>query len=187
MRHFTQLRKHIAFVALLSVAALGMTGCPVSPPQVMPSVDLTLYVGLWYQISAYPTFFNRNLVGVTAEYTLMDVGVIDVLIKGFEGSLDGTEVSITGEARVVDTDTNAKLEVAFDFPLGNLLKGEYWIVDLDTTFYQYAAVSDSRRSTLFILSRTPQIDQGVYEGILDRLEANGFDTSKLILTPQPNP
>jgi len=186
MLHSTQLRKRIAFIALLPLIAVGLAGCP-TPPQVVPSVDLTLYAGLWYQIAANPTFFNRNLVGVTAEYTLVDVGEIDVLNKGFQGTLDGPEVSINGVAHVVDTNTNAKLEVAFDFPLGNLLKGEYWIVDLDTVFYQYAVVTDSKRSTLFILCRTPQMDQTVYDGIIARLEANGFDTSKLVLTPQPTP
>ncbi len=187
MSHSTQLRKRIAFMALLPLVAIALTGCPATPPQVVPSVDLTLYVGFWYQISAFPAFFNRNLVGVTAEYTLVEAGVVDVLNKGFEDALDGQEVSIEGEARVADPDTNAKLEVEFDFPLGKLFKGEYWIVDLDTTFYQYAAVSDSKRSTLFILSRTPQMDEAVYDGIIARLQANGFDTSKLILTPQPIP
>jgi apolipoprotein D and lipocalin family protein len=40
------------------------------------------------------------------------------------------------------------------------------------------------RSTLFILSRTPELDPTTYQEILDRLVDQGFDLSRLQLTPQ---
>ena len=163
-----------------------LSGCPKNPPLTVSPVDLDRYVGLWYQISAYEEFFNRGLVGVTAEYTKNDDGTVKVVYRGFQDTLDGPEQTIEGVARVVDTDTNAKLEVEFpSVPVTRIFKGQYWIVDLDSKDYSYAVVSDSFRSTLFILSRTAQLDSDVYDGILERLQANGFDTSKLILTPQP--
>jgi len=38
---------------------------------------------------------------------------------------------------------------------------------------------------LWILSRTPQMDAGVYAGILERLVTQGYDTGKLVRTVQP--
>ena len=176
-----------AVTVLAVLASGGASGCPTNPPSTVSSVDINRYVGLWYQISAYEVFFNRGLVGVTAEYTLNDDGTVHVFNRGLQGSLDGPEQTIEGTARVVDTQTNSKLEVKFNFPLSNLFKGQYWIVDLDEQDYSYAVVSDSRRSTLFVLSRTPQLKKSVYNRILQRLEDNGFDTNTLVLTEQPTP
>ncbi len=169
-------------VSVLAVGALS--GCPKNVPETVSFVDLDRYLGLWYQIAAYEEFFNRDLVGVTAEYSRNEDGTIRVFNRGLKGTLDGPEDTIEGVARVEDTETNSKLSVQFNFPLGRLFRGQYWIVDLDSEEYSYAVVTDSRRSTLFILSRTPQMDQEVYDGIIDRLQANGFDIASLILTPQ---
>ena len=84
---------------------------------------------------------------------------------------------------MVDTATNSKLAVRFDQFPANLFEGRYWIVVLDPD-YQFAAVSDPQRSTLFVLSRTPQMDDATYADILSQLEANGFDLSKLKKTEQ---
>ena len=182
-------------IRLFKAAAIGcalatvvvLTGCPKNPPTTVSFVDIEKYLGKWYQIAAYEEFFNRDLVGVTADYSLNEDGTIRVFNRGLKGSLDGEEDTIEGVARVVDTETNSKLSVQFNFPLGRLFKGQYWIVDLDEVDYSYAVVSDSFRSTLFILSRTPQMDQDVYNGIIQRLQANGFDTDPLILTEQAVP
>ena len=174
-------------ISVGAIMLMGLSGCPKNPPSTVSFVDVDRYLGLWYQIAAYEEFFNRDLVGVTAEYSRNDDDTIRVFNRGLKGALDGPEDTIEGVARVVDTETNSKLSVQFNFPLGRLFKGQYWIVDLDVKDYTYAAVSDSRRGTLFILSRTPQMDQAVYDGIIERLQSNGFDTDPLLLTEQPAP
>lgn len=175
-------------IAFVAAGLMGLfSGCPTNPPTTVSFVDIDRYLGLWYQIAAYEEFFNKDLVGVTAEYSKNDDGTIRVFNRGLKGSLDGPENTIVGTATVEDTETNAKLAVQFDFPLGRLFKGQYWIVDLDEEDYTYAVVSDSFRGSLFILCRTPQMDQDVYDGIIARLEGNGFDTSALIPTEQAAP
>jgi apolipoprotein D and lipocalin family protein len=85
---------------------------------------------------------------------------------------------------VVDTASNAKLSVRFDpFP-ARLFPGDYWIIELGEN-YEYAVVSDPNRATLWILSRTPQLDAAVYDAIIASLDAKGFDTTKLEIVLQP--
>ncbi len=147
-------------------------------------VDVPRYMGLWYQISANPVFFNEDLVGVTAEYALNDDGTVKVVNQGFVGSLDGPVDMIEGVAEVVDTETNATLKV--DFPgVPNTPFPNYLIVVLDETNYQYAVVTDPLNTTLFVLSRTAQMEESLYQNIISNLEAQHIDTSKLLLTPQP--
>lgn len=166
--------------ALLLAAFLG--GCKTVP--VVPYVDIERYMGLWYQISAYETSFNEGLVGVTAEYTLLADGSVQVYNKGYLNTLDGPIDDILGNAVVVDEKTNAKLKVTFpgvpNFPWAN-----YLIVILDAENYQYAVVTDPLRYTLFVLSRTPQMDAALYGSILQQLRDLGINTDKLVVTEQP--
>ncbi len=170
----------------MALAIFTLTGCPfLNKPTTVASVDLDRYVGLWYQVAGYPFFPTNDLVGITAEYAKLPDGNVEVINRGFEGGFDGPEDTIVGVARVVDTETNAKLAVSFPSVLGGIFEGQYWIIDLDEDDYQYAVVSDGMKRTLFILSRTPVMEQAVYDGILARLAAQGFDLDRIMLTPQP--
>ena len=93
--------------------------------------------------------------------------------------MNGEKSGIKGKAFVVENSGNAKLEVQFFWPF----KGKYWIIDLDSN-YTYAVVGHPNREYLWILSRTPQMDQNIYDGILERVKAKGFDLSKLQKTLQ---
>jgi apolipoprotein D and lipocalin family protein len=171
-----------ALLTIGSAAVLTLaTGC--SQPRTVERVDLDRYVGRWYQTAAYPQPFEAGLVGVTAEYAKRPDGTVSVLNKGFQGTCTGPVSSITGTATVTDAATNAKLAVRFDsVPITQVIPGEYWIIDLDATGYQWAVVADSARTSLFVLSRTPRLDAAVEAGIRQRLTTNGFDLAKLVPT-----
>jgi apolipoprotein D and lipocalin family protein len=168
---------------LLPVALITLAGCP-APPEAVVSVDIDRYKGLWYQVAGYPFFATNNLVGITAEYTVLENGNVGVFNRGFVSDFDGPLDTVVGEARIVDTDTNAKLAVRFPEILGGIFEGEYWIIRLDEEEYTYAVVSDSRRNTLFILSRTPSIDGILFDELLDSLGADGFDVDRIQVFPQ---
>lgn len=184
MSRFVRVSSRLVACAIVALACNGCALLATDPPATVSSVDIDRYVGQWYEIASYPVFFNKDLTGVTATYARLDDGRVSVFNRGFKGALDGPESTIRGKARVTDTTTNSKLAVRFDqFPT-NLFEGQYWIVVLDPD-YQYAAVSDPQRATLFVLSRTPQMDDETYQDILSQLAANGFDTAKLKRTLQP--
>ncbi|CCU70695.1 lipocalin family protein [Thalassolituus oleivorans] len=175
--------KKTILTLLTSVCVLFLSGCQWVTT--VPYVEIPRYMGLWYQISANEVFFNEGLVGVTAEYTLLEDGSVQVFNKGFVETLDGEPSEIIGNATIWDEETNSKLKVVFpDAP--NLPYPNYLIVVLDNIDYQYAVVTDPLEYTLFVLSRTPTMDDNTYAMILGELEALDVDTSKLIRTPQPS-
>lgn len=147
--------------------------------QTVPEVDLQRYAGKWYEIAAYPQRFQKGCHGTTATYTLSDKGYVVVENRCNKDSLSGKESSIRGKAFVVKNSGNAKLRVQFFWPF----RGDHWIIDLAPD-YSYAVVSGPGRKNLWILSRTPQMDDGAYQFILSRLEEKGFDLEKLRRTPQ---
>jgi apolipoprotein D and lipocalin family protein len=174
----------------LLLLGLALTGCSATttetlrlpPLRTVPSVDLERYVGTWYEIASYPQSFQEGCTATTAEYTAREDGEIDVVNRCRKGGLDGPLSEARGRARVVDRETHAKLEVSF-FPLA---WGEYWIIELAPD-YRYAVVGHPSRDYLWILSRTPTLEQETFDRLLSALEAQGYPLDRLVLTPQPSP
>ncbi len=150
------------------------------PLETVPGVELERYLGTWYEIASYPQRFQEGCTATTATYTQRGDGEIGVLNRCRKGGPDGTEAVSEGRARVVDTQTNAKLEVSFFGPFW----GDYWIIDLGPD-YEYAVVGHPSRDYLWILSRTPTLDDETYDGILRRLEDMGYPLEPLRKTLQP--
>ncbi|MDD1766082.1 MAG: lipocalin family protein [Methanomassiliicoccales archaeon] len=142
-------------------------------------VDLVRYMGTWFEIAKFPQRFEKGLVGVTANYALLPNGKVRVLNRGYKGDFNGKLKTAKGKAWVVDTATNAKLKVSFFWPFA----GNYWILELGKD-YEYVVVGDESRKYLWILSRTPQMDEAVYNELLKRVQDKGFDISKLEKNPQ---
>jgi len=175
-------------VRLVSVCLLVLAGCPATstkrlglpPLQTVPRVELSRYLGTWYEIASIPQRFQSGCTGTQATYSLRSDGDIEVLNRCRTGTLEGAEKVATGRARVTDTTTNAKLEVSFFGPFW----GPYWVIQLGDA-YEYAVVGHPDRDTLWILSRTPTMDPHVYAGIIAKLSADQYPLDLLAVTTQP--
>lgn len=145
----------------------------------VPKVDLEKYSGTWYEIAAFPQRFQKGCHGTTATYSQSDKGYIIVENRCFKDSLNGKESYIKGKAFVEKNSGNSKLKVQFFWPF----KGKYWIIDLAED-YSYAVVGHPDRDYLWILSRTPEMDAGIYSEIINKIKEKKFDISKLKKTVQ---
>lgn len=166
----------VALFVIMTVAPLQFNAQSM---QTVPYVDLKKYAGKWYEIASFPQRFQRNCNCTTAEYTLSEKGYVIVVNRCRKGSVTGREVSIKGKAFVKKGSNNSKLKVQFFWPI----RGKYWIIDLAED-YSYAVVSHPNKKYLWILSRTPKMDPGLYQQILTRLNNMGLDTGRLHRTPQ---
>lgn len=166
--------------ALLSLllCACASSDPPPAALQVVPKVDLGRYAGRWYEIASFPQSFQRGCTDSRADYRLLDDGTVEVLNSCLR---DGRVDTAKGKAWVVDKAAGAKLKVSFFWPF----RGDYWIIDLGGD-YDYAVVSAPSMKYLWILSRTPQLDEQRYQEIVGGLKDRGFDIAKLIRTPQEN-
>lgn len=63
-------------------------------------VDIEKYMGKWYEIARFPHRFEKDLVGVTATYTLLSNGNISVLNQGYKHQIDGKLSKAKGKARI---------------------------------------------------------------------------------------
>ena len=169
-----------AFSLALAMMAGGCAG-PTAPLETVESVDLERYAGRWYEIASFPQRFQRGCVATTATYSLRDDGKIGVRNECRDRSFDGELRQVEGVAWVADPAAgNAKLQVQFFWPF----RGDYWILELDRD-YRFAVVGSPSRDFLWILSRTPSLDEAVYRDLLTRVEQKGFDPARLARTQQP--
>ena len=174
--------------ALLLLGALSMMGCATTtsrlklpPLQTVPKVDVQRYLGTWYELASFPQSFQKGCTASTANYSLEADGELEVLNRCRLESLEGKEKEAKGRARVVDKESNAKLEVSFFGPFW----GDYWIVQLGDA-YEYAVVGHPSRDYLWILSRTPTMDEAKFEGILEKLKTEQqYPLERLQRTLQP--
>jgi apolipoprotein D and lipocalin family protein len=142
--------------------------------EVVPQVDLKKYLGKWYEIAHLPAKFQEGCDETTATYTLSEDGSISVLNECIK---DGRAKQAKGKAKVVDKNSGAKLKVTFFWPF----YGDYWIIKLGKD-YDYSVVGTPSRKYLWILSRTPKMDDKLYSQLLEFGKSKGFNINNLIIT-----
>lgn len=184
------MNKRIGLILSFALILGGLGACTTDtkveqPLQTVASIDLQRYLGRWYEIAKYPNWFQRKCISNTsADYTLNPDRSVTVLnqCRLENGGFEKAE----GIAHQIGNVDSPKLSVRFApawlsiFPF---VWGDYWIIDLEKD-YSLVAVSEPRREYLWILSRTPTVNNAAYQALIKRLEAKGFDTAKLEKTLQ---
>lgn len=172
----------LALVACLLSLPVHAAGGETSARETMTArVDLDRYMGRWYEIARLPMWFQRGCVQSWATYSLAGTETVRVVNECITGQ--GGLKSAEGTATVVDKVTNSRLEVIFDNWLSRLLpflaKGKYWIFHIDSD-YQHAVVGHPNRKYLWILSRSPKIEEETYLDLVRIAQGLNFDTSRLV-------
>jgi lipocalin len=171
------MKYHFIFLALL---AIFLTNCSTGDTMVdkttVKQLDLDKFLGKWYEIARFPHSFEDGLVGVTATYSMREDGKIKVLNQGYKGSLDGELKTAVGKAKIPDPGKPANLKVAFFW----FFYADYLVMELDTVNYGWALIGSSTDKYLWVLSRTPQMDENLYNSIIEKAKSRGFKTDNLI-------
>jgi len=185
----TRTKYHARLLAVLIAGIVAVTAPPLvsaekqTPPETVAFVDLDRYAGRWYEIASIPNRFQKHCRGNTvASYRSIEGQRIEVTNSCLdkEGSLDTAQ----GIARVVDSSSNAKLEVSFVSLFGwQLFWGDYWVLELADD-YSYVIVGTPNYRYGWILSRTPELSTEIRQYLDERLRASGYDPAAFADTPQ---
>ena len=170
-------------LTLLAAAAL-LAGCgsPVreaDAPATVDHVDLARYTGTWHEIARIPNRFQAQCVAdTTATYSLREDGRIDVLNRC---QVEGGEYDeAQGIARIVDTDTNARLQVSFVSFLGRQwFWGDYWIIGLAED-YSWVVIGHPERTYGWVLARDRDLGGEAMGRIEQILATNGYEIERFV-------
>lgn len=164
-------------LTLLVAASAILTGCVGIPQGIAPvkNFNTQRYLGDWYEIARLEHSFEKGLSDITAHYNLRDDGGIQVLNRGYDAQ-KGEWRMAEGKAYPMESPDIGYLKVSFFGPF----YGSYVVFGLDEVGYQYAFVTGPDRSYLWLLSRTPCVEDTVLEKFIKKAGELGFDTGKLI-------
>jgi len=143
------------------------------------NIEIAKYLGTWYEIARYPNWFEKDLVGVTAIYSLKDNNHIKVLNQGYVKILNGKRKQIVGDAWMPNKQKKGSLKVSFFKPFS----AGYYIVAIDKD-YQYALVLSDSPNYLWILSRKPILNEAIYNKLIALAKNLGVDVSQVVKIPQ---
>jgi apolipoprotein D and lipocalin family protein len=166
------------YVALVLVCFL--IGCVSIPDDIKPveNFDADRYLGQWFEVARLDHSFERGLQQVTADYTMREGGGIKVVNRGFNVDEQQWQEA-EGKAFFVGEEDTAHLKVSFFGPF----YGSYIVFELDQN-YQYAFVTSSSKSYLWLLSRSPTIDEELKTHFIKTVKKLGFDDQALIFVNQ---
>jgi apolipoprotein D and lipocalin family protein len=127
--------RHCFIVCLIfSLFQNSMGGTKMEP---VKNFDLSRYLGTWYEIARLPASFEKNLIHVTANYSLKNNGKVKVLNEGDDANTQKHKKAV-GKAKIAQTPDVGYLRVSFFGPF----YADYIILALDND-YRYAMVASS--------------------------------------------
>ena len=168
-----RIRLFLIFSVLFSLCCTK-TNSQMIDQTTVKELDLNRYLGTWYEIARFPHSFEKNLVGVTATYSLRADGKIEVLNQGYRNTLEGERSKAVGKAKIPNKQEPGKLKVSFFW----IFYGDYNVLELDEN-YQYVMIGSSTDKYFWILCRTPQMAPEVYEMLLEKARKRGYNLDKL--------
>lgn len=166
----------------LAIAAIALTGCAVTVPknvQVVQPFDVNRYLGEWYEIARLDHSFERDMIKVSATYTLNDDGSIKVVNRGFNVRSQEWDEAV-GRAQLIQGPDSGALKVSFFGPF----YGGYFITALDQENYQWAMVVGPDLDYFWILSRNRTLDPAVKDRLTEQAQAMGIPVHKIIWVKQ---
>lgn len=173
----------IAFHAVLAAGvALVIAACATSPQQqplrLMPSVDIPRYMGDWYVIGVIPTFIEKDALNAVEHYDLAADGTIKITYSYFKGGFDGERKTLRSKG-FVRGGNGAIWGVQFMWPF----EADYRILHV-TPAYDAVVVGREKRDNVWIMSRRPTMADADYQRLVALVASQGYDTSKLVRSPQ---
>ena len=166
--------KKFIFMAILASMFVGCESANKVDNSTVATLDLNRYLGYWYEIARYDHAFERGIYYSMARYTMRDDGKIDVLNTGIK---DGRAEESKGIAKT--TEVPGLLKVSFFGPFYS----DYRVLMVDSA-YQHALVGGSSSKFLWILSRTPELDEATKASIVAEADRRGYDINRLIWVKQ---
>ncbi|MFM8516660.1 MAG: lipocalin family protein [Nevskiaceae bacterium] len=170
-------------IAVVATAVLLLAACGVSPQKVtvpvVEKVDLNRFMGPWYVIGVIPTFIEKNIYNAIESYELAPDGTIRTTFTFNKGAFDGPAKRMEPKGFVIPGTNNAIWGMQFIWPV----KAEYVISHVDNE-YTETIIARSARDYVWIMARTPTIDDARYAALVKKVADMGYDMSKLVKVPQ---
>lgn len=157
-----------------------LLGCKsYEPLPTVDFVDLPRFMGDWYVIGNIPTFLEKGAHNAVESYRLADDGTIETTFRFNAEGYNGPLKTYHPRGFIRDSQTNALWGMQFIWPI----KGEYRVIYLNSDYSQ-TVIGRSKRDYVWIMARTPSISEEDYQRLVNFIQSQGYDISRLQRVPQ---
>jgi apolipoprotein D and lipocalin family protein len=99
-------------IIILTILAMTSIACKSQEPETVKFVDLEKYSGVWYEIAAFPTRFEKGCSNTTAEYQISEKGHVIVINRC---TRENKRTNIKGKAFIVPNSSSGPSAVITGF------------------------------------------------------------------------
>lgn len=171
------LRSLSALFLLLSLGACaGST--PMKPITTAEFVDIPRFMGDWYVIGNIPTAIEKQAYNAIESYELTGENVVATTFSFNKGGFDGKKKTYNPTGFIYDDPSNAIWGMRFIWPI----KADYRVVYVDED-YKYTIIGRNKRDYVWIMARSANVEDSVYTELVNKVAAEGYDTSKIRRVP----
>lgn len=157
-----------------------LAACQSHPPiKTEQTVDLKRFMGDWYVIAHIPTFIEDEAYNAVERYRWESPDIVHTTFEFNQGGFEGKRKEYTPTGYVRDNTGGAVWGMEFIWPI----KMEYRILYVSPN-YQITVIGRTARDFVWIMARTPTINEQQYEAMLTFIEQEGYDLKKLRKVPQ---
>lgn len=166
--------KRINFITIFACLFTSCSTLQKVNNETVESFDLNKYLGTWYEIARFDHIFERGMDHNKAVYNLQNDGLVSVKNSALK---NGKPKEIKGIAKI--SNTPGLLRVSFFRPF----YADYRVMYIDKD-YQYALIGSGNSDYLWILSRTPNLNEETKNTLLIEASRRGYNINNLIWIDQ---
>ena len=160
----------LLLLMMLLAACVYNAGRDTIDRTTVANLNLQKFMGRWYEIARFDNRFERGMKDVTADYTLLPDGSVEVVNEGLrDGKLHRTV------ERAKTTAQSGHLRVSFFWKFYS----DYNVMEMGEQG-EWALVGSHSPQYLWILSRTPTLPDQTVDYIVQQAAKRGYNVKNLI-------
>lgn len=162
-----------------ALALLGAISAGAQSVTAVPKLDMTRFLGVWYEVAWYPNKLEKHCVSdALTIYTVGDKKRRFAEVRSCKTEGDNIDTR-NAVAKPQNKSGDGKLKVTYLWPFSK----KEWVLAVGPE-YEWALVGSPNRKFLWVLSRRTRMDAEVLAGIRAQAAGQGFDVGKLVAMPQ---
>jgi len=164
--------KYALFILLPLLHGCQGTGA-MDPITTVEKLDIERFMGDWYVLADIATPFDKDAYAPTEHYVLKSDGMVETTYRYQKGNATGDFKSRTMTAR-----PNPELPSIWGMRLIWPFEADYRIAHIHPD-YETTIVARNKRDFVWLMARTPTIDQSAFDTLLEKVQSLGYGISDL--------
>ena len=145
----------------------------MDPITTVEKLDIERFMGDWYVLADIATPFDKDAYAPTEHYVLKSDGMVETTYRYQKGNATGDFKSRTMTAR-----PNPELPSIWGMRLIWPFEADYRIAHIHPD-YETTIVARNKRDFVWLMARTPTIDQSAFDKLLEKAQSLGYAISDL--------